>query len=101
MSEQSNREARALAEKLQGLWFDTQIPLIAAALDEARAAERERCAQIADAEAADAYRNPRAANYRSPEMEKMAHYTSERIAKLIRARGEKKGEERDADRQED
>lgn len=57
------------------------------ALREAEARERERCAAIADAEAAEAYRNPRAANYRSPELEKMARYTAERIAKLIRAGG--------------
>ena len=57
-------------------------------LEAAVAAERERCAAIADAEAAEAYRNPRASSYRNPEMEKMDSYTAKRIASLIR-RGDK------------
>lgn len=55
-----------------------------AALREAEERMREQCAKIADAEAVEAYRNPRAANYRNPEMEKMARYTAERIAEVIR-----------------
>lgn len=53
-------------------------------LAKAVAAERERCASIADTEAAEAYRNPRAASYRDAEMEQIARYTAERIATVIR-----------------
>ena len=88
----------AFIEKMQfemgpvkaGEVFDGAVEAITAAgfrilaPDELDPATVERCAQVADEAAKDAYRNAPAASYRSPEDEALVRKTADRIAERIR-----------------